>query len=155
MYGPIDYVIVGFKGAAFDGSIVDELSKAVKNGIIRVVDLIFIVKDPKGNVIGGEYADQSNDLKEKFGDLKYDYDNAMPLFTESDIGKAGEMMENNTAAGVLVIEHLWAKGLKGAIQKAGGSLIADGRIHSDTVDAAVEEIENEDIPQEGDLHYAR
>jgi len=30
---------------------------------------------------------------------------------------------------VLIIEHLWAKPLKEALLKAGGKLVAEGRIH--------------------------
>lgn len=137
--GPVDYVVLGFKGNAFDGSILDELSAAVKNHIIRVIDLLFIMKDKDGNVLEGEYADQSDELKETFGDFEYDTD--LPLFTESDVKKIGQQMDNDTAAGVLVVEHVWAKGLKNAIADAGGFLIADGRIHPDTVEAAVEDLE--------------
>ena len=139
MLGPVDYVILGFEGNSFDGSILEELSKAVKSDIIRVIDLVFIIKDSDGNVIEGEYEDQSQELKKTFGDFEYDED--MPLMTDSDIAKIGEQMKNDTAAGVLVIEHLWAKGLKQAIADAGGFLIADGRIHPEVVEAAMEDLE--------------
>lgn len=138
MLGPLDYVVVGFKGNNFNGSIVKELTKAVDSGVIRVLDLLFIIKDEDGSVIGGEFKDQSEDLKAAFGKLKVEED--MPLFTESDMDKVGELMENDTAAGVLIIEQLWAKGLKKAILDAGGSLIAEGRIHPEKAEAAAEDV---------------
>src|SRR6476660_6011361 len=98
MLGPIDYVAVGFKGNKFDGSILSELSKAVESKDIRVVDLLFIVKDDEGNVGATEVADQSDDLKEVIGTLGVDKD--MPLLAEQDVLKVGESMPNNTSAGV-------------------------------------------------------
>lgn len=139
MLGPVDYVVVGFKGSNFDGSVLDELSKAVKDNIIRVIDLVFVMKDKDGNLIEGEFEDQSDDLKATFGDLSMEGDT--PLFTDSDMAKIGEQMKNDTAAGILVVEHVWAKGIKQALMDAGGFLIADGRIHSDNVEAAVKELE--------------
>lgn len=139
MLGPIDYVVLGFKGNNFDGSILDELAKDVQKGIIRVVDLVFIVKDADGNVAAGEFDDQPDELKEVVAALGVDPD--LPLFSEADIEKVGADMENDTAAGVLVIEHIWAKGLKKAIIDAGGFLIADGRIHPDVVEEVLAEIE--------------
>ncbi len=138
MLGPIDYVVVGFEGNNFDGSIISELTKAVKDKIIRIIDIVFIVKDQEGAVIGGEFEDQSPELKSAFKELSYSDDT--PLFTEDDIDKIGQNMNNDTAAGVLVIEHLWAKGLKKAILDKGGFLISEGRIHPANVEAALEEL---------------
>ncbi len=141
MFGPIDYVVVGFEGNNFDGSIMRELSEAVDNGIIRVIDMLFIMKDKDGTVMAGEMSCQSEDIKSAVGDVSPHDD--MPLLTESDVETVGEDMKPNTSAGILVIEHLWAKGLKQALINAGGFLIADGRIHPEKVQAALEEIEHE------------
>jgi hypothetical protein len=139
MLGPIDYVVVGFRGNNFDGSIIRELVKAVDAGVIRIVDLVFIMKDSAGNIECGEYTDQPPELKQYFERL--DISSDKPLFTEEDVDKVATQMDNDTAAGVLVLEHLWAKDLKKAIIDAGGMLIADGRIHPEMVKAAVEELE--------------
>ncbi|HSX16073.1 MAG TPA: DUF6325 family protein [Candidatus Saccharimonadales bacterium] len=138
MLGPIDYIVVGFEGNKFDGSIADELVKAAQDGIIRVVDLLFIVKDMNGNVTVGEYENQPAELQKAFSKLGITDDT--PLFTEDDIDKVADQLDPNTAAGVLVLEHLWAKGLKKAIKDAGGMLVADGRIHPEAVEAAAKEL---------------
>jgi hypothetical protein len=138
MLGPIDYVVIGFKGNSFDGSIVDALSKAVKDNVIRVMDLVFIMKDKDGKVAETEYIDQTDDLRSTFGDFTMSEDT--PLLSDSDIEKTAEQMENNSAAGILVIEHLWAKGLKQALKDAGGYLIADGRVHPDNAESAMTEL---------------
>lgn len=139
MLGPIDYVAISFKGNNFDGSILSELEKATESGAIRVVDILFVIKDSEGNITVAEVEDQSDDLKAvaqatgHVGDL--------PLLTEEDVNKLGSSMDNDTSAGVLVIEHLWAKGLKKALIDAGGTLLAEGRIHADKITAAVDELE--------------
>jgi hypothetical protein len=138
MLGPIDYIAIGFEGNNFDGSILSELSKAVDSEAIRVVDLLFIVKDVDGNVGATEIEDQSEELK-KYTDLLNIEGDAL-LLSENDVEKIGDSMESNTSAGVLIIEHLWAKGLKEALVGAGGILIAEGRIHPEVVDAVTEEM---------------
>jgi len=139
MLGPIDYIVLGFEGNAFDGSIMSELSKASKNGIIRIVDLLFVIKDTDGNIIEGEFEDQTDELRKTFGDFEHAED--LPLLSDDDVAKVGEQMKNNTAACILVIEHVWATGLKQAIKDAGGFLIADGRVHPEQVEAALEDLQ--------------
>jgi len=50
---------------------------------------------------------------------------------DDDLDEVGEFLEPGTAAGILIIEHLWAKGLKKAIINTGGTVISEGRIHPD------------------------
>ena len=140
MLGPIDYVAVGFEGNNFNGSILSELSKAVKSGAIRLVDLIFVIKDDGGNVAVAEIVNQYDELKNAATESGYTGDT--PLITEQDINKLGASMDDDSSAGLLIIEQLWAKGLKNALLDAGGVLLAEGRIHPDTIAEAVEEIES-------------
>jgi hypothetical protein len=133
MLGPIDYIEVAFEGNNFDGSILTELSKAVDSGAIRVVDLVFITKDNDGNTTATELEDQAEELK-GIASL-YNIDVDAPMLSADDVQKLADIMEDNTSVGVLVIEHLWAKGLKSAIKDAGGVLLAQGRISEEDVEA--------------------
>lgn len=117
MRGPIDYIIVGFDGNNFTGEIIKELEKAVASGAIAVLDLSVISRDADGNVTTAELADMSG-LQILGG-----------LISDEDIQEAGELLEDNTTAGLLIVEQLWAKGLKQAIINAKGVLIDEGRIH--------------------------
>lgn len=139
MLGPIDYIAVGFDGNNFDGSILSELVSAADSGAIRVVDLLFVIKDADGNVAMAEIEDQHEELKEVAKAIGHEGN--LPLLSEEDVEKLGASMSNDTSAGILVIEHLWAKGLKKALQDAGAVLLDEGRIHDDTVTAAMEELE--------------
>ena len=139
MLGPVDYIVVGFRGNNFDGSILEELKKAINSGVIRLIDLLLIVKDEEGNVEMAEVSDQEDDIKESAAALGFKDD--QPLMTEKDVEKIGAMMEDDTSAGVLVIEQLWAKGFKKALIDKDAVLIGEGRLHPDKVEASAEELE--------------
>lgn len=139
MLGPIDYIIVKFKKNNFDGSILKALVKAVENGTIRIVDIAFVMKDADGNIQMAEIADQHDDLKKVSKLLGHKGD--LPLLTERDLRKVGKMLTNDSSAGLLVIEQLWAIDLKKALLKAKGELLDEGRIHPDKVKDAVKELE--------------
>ena len=142
MLGPIDYIVVGFEGNNFDGSVLQELEKASDSGVIRVVDLLFVMKDSEGSLAIAEVRDQPEELKQSLAKLGFNDD--MPLLTEDDLFKIAESLDNDTSAGVLVIEHLWAKGLKKALMDKGAKLLDEGRIHPEAIDAILEDLEQLD-----------
>ncbi len=123
MRGPIDYIIVGFEGNNFTGEILQELEKASKNKTIAVLALALIARDKKGNVVAVEASDPKIVSLIKGMDLDQD------LISPEDIQEVGELLEDNSSAGLLIVEQLWAKGLKQAIINANGTLIDEGRIH--------------------------
>lgn len=128
MRGPIDYIIVGFEGNNFDGSILKALGDAIEKGIVGLVDLALIAKDENGTVSVVNVADVADGYAIEFVQ-KYKSDDSQ--IVQDDIDEMAELLENNTAAGLLVLEHLWAKPLKEAIINANGVLVAEGRIHPD------------------------
>lgn len=135
MRGPIDYIVVGFTGNKFDGSILNALGDAVEGGTIKVLALSLIAKDVEGNIAMLSAADTGDSLIAEFTQ-QHQLDSS--LVTQDDIDEVGELLENDTAAGLLVIEQLWAKPLKQAILNVNGFLISEGRIHPE----AAEELNN-------------
>ena len=136
MRGPIDFIIVEFQGNKFDGSILAELEKATNDGAIDVLDLALLTKDENGEVASLDVTQIDDAVITTFitsngvtGDL----------IGDDDLDEAGELLENNTSAGLLIVEHTQAKGLKQAIINANGTLISEGRIHPD----AARELDNE------------
>jgi len=132
MRGPIDFIIVGFEGNKFDGSILQTLVDALDMGIIKLVALSVIAKDKKGLVTKVDISDVGKEYELNIEE--YLPEGPSPI-DKDDIDEVGGLLENNTAAGLLVIEQLWAKPLKKALLKANGTLIADGRIHPDAAAA--------------------
>lgn len=126
MRGPIDFIVVGFEGKTFDGTILSSMMDAVKQKIIDIVALAAIRKDKEGNVeqvdlsnYGGEYV---------LNIMKTIPKDSVPIEKE-DIDEVAELLENDTSAAILIVEQLWAKPLKKAIIDADGVLVAEGRIH--------------------------
>ena len=60
--GPVDYVIVEFPAGQqnFTGEGVDELLRLHDAGIIRVMDVLILVKDEDGSVDGHEISDSTS-----------------------------------------------------------------------------------------------
>jgi uncharacterized membrane protein len=135
MRGPIDYIVVAFDGNKFDGSILSELEIAMNNGVIDVLDLALLTKDENGKVSVMAIENAGDETIMTFASsngIKGD------LIGDDDLDEIGELLDDNCSAGLLVIEHVWAKGLKKAIIDANGTLLLEGRIHED----AAAELEN-------------
>lgn len=126
MRGPIDYIVVGFEGNTFDGSILQAVGEAVNSGVIGLVALSGITKDAEGKVTAFSITD--TDLV------------PAEAVDQDDIKEVADLLENNTTAGFLVVEQLWAKPLKKALLNAKGVLVAEGRIHPE----AALELDKED-----------
>lgn len=137
MRGPIDYIIVGFENAQFDGSILAALSDAIDKGIIKVVALSFVSKAADGTVTTLDVA-QLND--NYVVDFVQKYGVSSDSITSDDTAEVAEVLNEGEAAGLLVIEQVWAKPFKQAVINANGYLIAEGRIHPEAVAELEEEV---------------
>jgi hypothetical protein len=134
MLGPVESIIVEFKGNRFRGEIVPELRQAVERGIIRIMDLTFVKKDQAGNVQAFELYQLDDEEAAAFQPLGEEIDG---LFSEEDISAVATALENDSSAALLLFEHAWAAGLRQAIANANGRLIADERIPSHVLDEAL------------------
>ncbi len=151
-YGPVDFLIVEFPAGEsnFTGEIAEEIVRLVDAGTIRVIDMIVITKDADGNLDAVEISDA-----EDLGPLTAIEAGLAGLLAEEDVAYLAAAMEPGSVAGVLVYENLWAAPFAAAARRAGGVLIADGRISPEDVVAAFaaiaeleEELEEEEIEQE-------
>ena len=137
MRGPIDYIIVGFENAQFDGSILAALSDAIDRGIIKVIALSFISKAADGTVTTLDVAQ----LKDNYVvDFVQKYGISSESITSDDTAEVAEVLNEGEAAGLLVVEQVWAKPFKQAVINANGYLIAEGRIHPEAVTELEEEV---------------
>jgi hypothetical protein len=134
--GPLEFVMVAFEGNRFSGQILSELRAAQEKGIIRVIDLLVIKKDEQGGVMALELSDLSEEEARPFGFLAGDL---LSIFEPDDVEATASQLPNNSAAGLLLIEHYWAVPLKEAILNAGAVARAGGLV----APAVVEMIEAE------------
>jgi len=128
--GPLEYLVIGFEGNNFRGEIMPELDRLRHEGIIRVLDLLFVKRDEAGEVSGFELNDMPVDQID--GITVDDPDSGW--FAQEDIEKIGADLENQTAVALLLIEHQWAIPLQQATQRANGSLLVEGFVPRGMVD---------------------
>ena len=138
--GPLEYLVVGFEGNRFTGQILAELRTAHEKGIIRVLDLFVMKKDVQGNVTALEVSELSDEQKAQLGPLA---SNIISLFSPEDMQQAAASIPNNSAAGMLLIEHTWAIGLKEAIKNAGGIAAFGGLVPPEVAQELEQEVEME------------
>jgi hypothetical protein len=133
-YGPVDYLIVEFPAGTsnFTGEIAEELVRLVDAGTIRVLDMIVIVKEADGSLDAVEISDTAD-----LGPLTEIEAGLAGLLAEEDVAFLAAAMEPGSVAGVLVYENLWAAPFAAAARRAGGVLIADGRVSPEDVAAAL------------------
>ena len=130
---PVDYMIVAFPGNEFKGEIAPALADLVEKGTIRIIDLAFVAKDADGNIAAFELTDIDPDVRKGFENMGVEVNG---LFNEDDLQAAGEELDPNSSAALLVWENLWARDVAQAIRNAGGELLDFERLPHEVVQAA-------------------
>ncbi len=137
-YGPVDYVVVEFPAgqSQFTGEMASALNDLVERGLVRVLDLLIVRKDDDGSYEAFELPDLDDS---EVGELRAFEKNVAELLAEDDVAAIAEAMAPGSVAGVLVWENSWAAPFASAIRRAGGQLVATGRIPIQAILAAIEE----------------
>jgi uncharacterized membrane protein len=135
--GPVDYLIVAFPGNEFRGEIAPTLADLVDAGTIRIIDLAFVSKDADGNVAAFELTDIDPQVREGFEKAGVEVSG---LFNEDDLMSAGEELEPNSSAALLVWENVWAREVAQKMRDAGGVLLDFERLPHEVVQAAREAV---------------
>jgi hypothetical protein len=133
--GPVDYLIVEFPAGAqnFTGEGASELLRLHDAGIIRIMDILILQKGEDGTVMAQELGDLA-----ELGELAQLETELVQTLAEDDVDKLAAAMDPGSVAGVLVFENMWAAPFASAMRRAGGQLIANGRIPIQAIIAAVE-----------------
>jgi uncharacterized membrane protein len=129
--GPVDYLLIKFPGNKFTGKIAPELARLQKEGLIRVLDLVFMVKDEQGKLAILEAANLQGEVGAAFNELSK---NTYDWFSEGDIEAIGESLPNNSSAGLLLFENVWAAQFKEYLLEADAELIAMERVPPENVE---------------------
>jgi Family of unknown function (DUF6325) len=139
--GPVDYLVVEFPPGVshFTGEMAEELAKLVADGTIRILDLLVLAKDADGNIEALEIEDL-----EEVDELRTAETQLADLLAADDVADLAAAMEPGTTAGVLVWENSWAAPFASAARRAGGQLIANGRIPIQAILASLEADEKGD-----------
>ena len=140
--GPIDYLVVEWsQGTEPNGEALPHLVDLVDRGIIRVLDLAFITKEPDGTIVSLDIRDLDLDGD---ADLAVFVGASSGMLGEDDYAEAGVAVEPGRSAAILVYENTWAAPFATALRRSGAQLDATGRIPLNALIAALDELEAEE-----------
>ncbi len=141
MTGPLQVIAVSFgPGAEFRGRVLAEVDRLQGRGMLRLLDLLIVAKNPDGTIQRLSVGDD-----EDFGELLASIlpvDAAGPAsrpvggrswgFDRTDAWTLTESMLPDTALAFLLLEHRWAQPLFDAIAETGGRFISEGFLTAET-----------------------
>ena len=132
--GPVDVVIIGFPGNKFTGRIAPALMELVDSGTIRVIDLLFVMKDADGIVTTIEAADLGPETGPSFLGI----DVAQPgALGPEDAEEVSDDLALNSSTLLIAFENVWAAKMVDALQAADAVMIDQIRIPADVAEAVL------------------
>lgn len=138
--GPVDWIVVEFPGSRFKGEIAPALADLVDRGIVRVLDLLLIRKGDDGSLDFFELSDLD---ESEIGSLRAYETVLADLLSLEDVESVAAAVDPGSTAALLVWENTWAAPFGSAVRRAGGQLVASGRIPVQAMLAAIEANEDE------------
>ena len=148
IYGPMQLLVIGFGQAALPLDFVNQLRRLRDDGVVRLVDAVYVAKDEHGDLTEIRVTDFSEEEMAIFGTL------AGALFGFGAAGEEGAVMgavigemgaeaedfgldsddmdeiadriPRGSSAAFILLEHLWAIGLKESLRNTNGAVIAHG-----------------------------
>jgi uncharacterized membrane protein len=148
--GPVQMLAVEFDRDRFHGEILPEFRRLADAGIIRLLDLLVVVKHQGGDLEALQMSDLSIGEAEEFGALigalvgfgaageEGAEEGALAgaremadghLFDEDEMWDLADAIPEGATAAIALIEHRWAIPLRNKIAAEGGIALADQWIH--------------------------
>jgi uncharacterized membrane protein len=131
--GPVEYLIVAFPGNQFKGEIAPALKEVVDKGIIRIIDVVFAMKEANGDVTVVELTDLDPEIARALDPVIGDISG---MLTQEDMAALADALEPDSSGALLLFEHVWATRLRDAIVNANGILVDGGLIPQDLAEDA-------------------
>jgi hypothetical protein len=135
--GPIDYVVLEWPHPKFTGDVAPAIVDLVDRGMIRILDIAFMVKREDGSIETLETRSLDDD-----GGAFSQFDGASSgLIGQDELEDAAGALEPGSVAAVLIWENRWAAPIAVALRRSGGQLVASGRIPVQAILAALDAAE--------------
>jgi hypothetical protein len=135
--GPIDFIVLEWPGRQPNGEVAPMIIDLVDRGLIRILDIAFMVKDEDGSV-GAIDLEALNGGSAGFDEFA---GASTGLLGDEDLQEAAAALAPGTSAAVLVWENTWAAPVAVALRRSGGQLVASGRIPIQAVLASLDAME--------------
>jgi hypothetical protein len=133
--GPIDYIVLEWPKEQPTGEVAPMILDLHDRGIIRILDIAFMMKDEDGSIASLEIADVGDGAFAVFEGA------SSGLLGDDDLEEAGGVLQPGTSAAVLVWENRWAAPVATALRRSGGQLVASGRIPVQAILASLDQVE--------------
>ena len=114
--GPVDYLIVRFPGNKFSGEGIAEIADLVQKGIIRVIDLVLVVRDERGELTIVEAKDLEGPMGAAYRELARHTDE---WFSEADIEVFAEGLAKNSSAATPALRERLGHPVQGSVEERG------------------------------------
>ena len=134
--GPVQFIAVGFpEDATYEGRIIAEIEAIEASGSLRMLDVLFVRKDPSTGEL------QTMDIQSE--ELQALAGTATLGVSRRELEGVGDELAPGQAAGMILVEHVWARDLAAAIESTGGGILAQGLLGPDDLQAIVAELATE------------
>ena len=133
--GPVDYIVLEWPGRQPQGDVAPLIVELADRGIIRILDVAFMVKNEDGAVESIELGELEDG---GFGEFE---GASTGLIGQDDLEEAAAALDPGTSAAVLIWENRWAAPVAIALRRSGGQLVASGRLPIQAIVAALEATE--------------
>jgi len=133
--GPIDYAVLEWPRQQPNGEAGPLIADLHDRGVIRVIDVAFMVKADDGSVAAIEVGEIDG------GGLDVFEGASTGLLGQDDLEEAAQALEPGTTAAVIIWENRWLAPVAVALRRSGGQLVAGGRIPIQAMLASLEAVE--------------
>lgn len=137
--GPTSVLAIQANGSKLKGEVLMALAELVNAGTVRVIDVVAVKKDNDGKITAQELEQLGKDDLHLFDPLKAQ---VTGLLSNDDIEELGKSLDNGSAAGFMILEHVWATKLAQAIQNADGKVVANQLIMPEVIEENMAAIAN-------------
>src|ERR1700761_6618225 len=136
--GPFSYLVVEFPGSHMTGEGLPILVDLVEQGVIRILDLVFVAKGEDGSlgIVGLADLDHDGTI-----DLAVFEGVSSGLVSQEDLADAAPVIAPGSSAAILIFENRWATKFVGALRRGGAELVAAGYIPQAELLAALDAAE--------------
>lgn len=133
-FGPVDFIVVRFPGTELSGDIAVSLRSLIEANTIRIIDLLFLVKNAGGEVSIEEISDLDDVTYSRWDPI---VDAISGFMTEEDALAIAELLDPGSSAVLALIENTWAVQMVKTIADAQGEVVISERIPRPIVEELV------------------
>lgn len=136
--GAIDWYLIESRGKELNGELVPPLLDLVDRRLIRILDVLVLIKRADGSFDALTTEELDPDQVGELGPLK---GASSDLLNVEDAEAAASAMEPDSVGLLIVYENLWSVPFAVAARKAGGQVVAAGRIPTQAILARLDALD--------------